>query len=221
MNKVESRKVLFLLIGLDLILIILHLAHLYTPYFSDSHFSLSKERGFGEIFQYLKEGAIVLMFGYLSILKSERSYLLWCLLFGYVLLDDSFALHERIGNILANRFNFQPLWGLRAQDFGELSVHLFVGTFFLLALLSAYFWRGSREFRRSSTRIIMLLFLLAFCGIVFDSFHTMLTKGTLLSRLAGVVEDGGEMVVISLICCDVLRLLGRARSIDHPTIVYK
>jgi len=40
----------------------------------------------------------------------------WSLLFGYLLLDDSFRIHERMG---AQYFNLSPTVSLRAKDFGK------------------------------------------------------------------------------------------------------
>lgn len=213
----KSNEILFLLFGADLLFIILHFLHTYTPYFSDAHFSAFKDRGFAEIFQYVKEYWIVLVFAWLSILKSTRSYLAWSLLFGYLLLDDSFQIHERLGTIAANYLNYQTVYNLRAQDFGELTVNMTVGLVLLLAISGAYYW-GKKDFRRDSQTIILMLVALAIFGVGVDLIHVMIGKiagkSSFFYEAIGVIEDGGEMLVLSAICWYSMNVLREERSVS-------
>ncbi len=211
-SKKDSIEFLFLLIWADILFIVLHIFHAYTPYFRNIDYSMGNDRGFAEVFQYLKEYWIVLMFCGLSLVKSY-TYLGWSLLFGYLLIDDSFLLHERLGQMVANYFDYEDIAMLRARDFGELTVSAMSGGIFFTMIGTAYHW-GSDNFKRACQRLVMLLLLLVFFGVVVDMVHSMLKPSSGLDRLMGTLEDGGEMVVMSVICWYVLHLLRRARSLS-------
>src|SRR3712207_1869945 len=83
----EAGRLLLLLISADALFIALHLLHMSAGVPSDPNFSITKERGFGEIFQYVKEYWIVVIFAWLFLRNFEFLYLAWSLLFGYILLD--------------------------------------------------------------------------------------------------------------------------------------
>lgn len=51
----EKDKLLFLLIFTDLAFVVLHILYVYTNLLSSSLYSLSRDRGFAEFFQYTKE----------------------------------------------------------------------------------------------------------------------------------------------------------------------
>ena len=206
-----SPEVLLLMIATDLLLIVLHFLHTYSPYFTDPRFSLEVDRSFSEVFQYIKEYWIALIFCWLSIYKSAPSYLVWSLLFGYFLLDDAFMLHERLGRIVANHWQYHAMLRLRAKDFGELTVSALVGMAFLPALVGAYYW-GTAEFRRVSQRLMIMLLVLVFFGVVLDMVHIMLPSESILYQLLGAADDGGEMVVMSVICWYTLDFLTRDRN---------
>jgi hypothetical protein len=207
----DSHEVLFLVIATDLLFIILHLLHVYSPYFTDSRFSLEIDRSFSEVFQYVKQYWIALIFCWLSILKFERSYLVWALLFGYLLLDDALMLHEVLGKRVAKYLQYHSMFKLRARDLGELTVNALAGMAFLLAIVGAYCW-GTEEFRGVSKRLMLVLFLLVFFGVVDDMVHVTLPSASIPYQLLGVIEDGGEMVVMSVIGWYVLDFLMRARN---------
>ena len=192
-----------LLIAGDLLLIGLHLLHIYSRYFSDIgvssyFFSITIDGGLGEIYQYLKMGLIVLLLVGVSVRRGKLSYLSWAVLFVYLLLDDSLLLHERLGEVVASRMRFTPVLTLRAQDLGELTVVGSVGLLFA-GLLTLAWWRGDPEFRRVSRDLALLVGLLVLFGVGVDMLHGLSDVLALMAARA-LVEDGGEMVAMSLIC---------------------
>ncbi len=76
------------LILLDLVLVLTHLIHDRTPYLDSPMFSIKVDRGLGELFQYGKEIALILMLAWLVARRHQQAYLGWLLLFGYLLVDD-------------------------------------------------------------------------------------------------------------------------------------
>jgi hypothetical protein len=101
---------------------------------------------------------------------------------------------------------------MRDQDFGELIIYTVAGIVFLSLIQAALRW-GSGEFRQVSHRLVMLLVLFVLFGVVADMIHVALRQLPTLYRLVGTLEDGGEMVMLSIICWYVLRLLREARTL--------
>jgi hypothetical protein len=177
--------------------------------FSGRRFSLYRDRGFAELFQYTKILAIVLLLAGIA-LRAGYRYLIWCSLFFYFLLDDALQLHERLGAAVAAGLEFPPAFQLRAQDLGELTVVAGVGVPFAV-LLALVWWRADESFRRDSRELALLVGGLAVVGVVLDMLNMML-RVPLLAGLIGVLEDGGEMVMMSLICWYTYRLFLRRNT---------
>lgn len=201
-----SPEILRLLIYTDLFLIILHLIHAHTPYLPQRIFSIERDRSFAEVFQYVKEFWLVLLFCWLSLLKGNRAYIAWAPIFAYLLVDDSFQRHERLGGAVARHLGLRRTMNLGAKDLGELVVIAISGAICLLIVGTAYLL-GKEKFRKSSRFIVLMLAVLAFFGVVLDVGHVMVGKGASLYGALGLLEDGGEMLVMSWICWYVLRLL--------------
>jgi hypothetical protein len=202
--KDSSIRLLYLFLATDLVFIILHLLYVYTDFVSNSAFSLVQERGYSEIFQYIKEYWIALLFGVLAVRQRSVLYLGWSLLFFYLLLDDSLTIHERLGEIATKRLDLQPVFNLRAVDFGEFIVSACIGLFFLFFLAIAY-RSASRIPREASRYLIIMLFVLAVFGIAVDMLHSLLRFSLLWEPLIGTLEDAGEMVVMSVIAWFVFK----------------
>jgi hypothetical protein len=211
--KDSSIRLLYLFLATDLIFIILHLLYLYTDFVSNSAFSLVQERGYSEIFQYIKEYWIALLLGALAVRQRSVLYLGWSLLFFYVLLDDSLTIHETLGEIATERLALQPVFNLRAVDFGEFIVSACIGLFFLFFLAIAYRF-ASRIPREASRYLIIMLFVLAAFGIAVDMLHSLLRFSLLWEPLLGTLEDAGEMIVMSVIAGFVFK---RTESL-YPTL---
>lgn len=164
----------------------------------NSLFSVETDQGFPEIFQYVKELAVLAMLSSLFVRTRERGYIVWCLLFVYLFCDDSLKIHELVGRKIVRSLHFSALWGLRAQDWGELVVTMVAGVVLVAGLVLAV-WRGSDNFRSFSKQLGFFLILLVFFGVGVDMFHILLKASPSAYFVAGVVEDGGEMIVMSFI----------------------
>lgn len=191
----QRKSFLFILISTDLIFVALHTLYVYGAISGSSNFSLEKDFGYSEIFQYLKEYWSFLLLFFLFANKRRLVYLIWSVFFLYLLLDDSLSIHENVGEYLANYFNIQPKFNLRAVDFGEILVSFFVGITFLILFLFTYI-KGKAEENTLTRNLVILVFALAFFGIFIDMLHVALPFGE--NKLA-VIEDGGEMFVMSII----------------------
>ena len=189
-----SAKLLKLLLLADLAFICIHCFYKLNIV-SNPLFSIEVDMGYPEIYQYIKEYWIAVLLLILAIKKRHLTYLSWSLLFTYILLDDSLGIHENFGAYLAKYFEFKPMFGLRAQDFGELSVSILFGVLLFTFIVISYLFAHKSE-KQISKHLFLLMVALMFFGVFFD----MLPLGIedILSLL-GLIEDGGEMIIISFI----------------------
>lgn len=191
-------KLLILLICTDVAFIGLHLVHLYTGHLSANVYSLGMDRGYAELFQYVKEYWLVILLCVLAFRGPTLIYSSWSLLFGYLLKDDCFTIHERFGSYAVRALSLKPMLGLRAQDFGELLVNGFAGTVLLILISIAYFRCGDRE-KAFSRYLATMLIALAFFGVFVDMIVIMVgCVNTGVAILLSTVEEGGEMLVVSV-----------------------
>lgn len=205
-----AAEILLLLLLTDFLSILAHFALRLSPQINSTYWTITTDRGFGETFQYVKEFWLFCSFAILASSRAEWSYLSFSLLFGYLLIDDAFLVHERVGEWIATTQNFQPVLGLRAIDLGELVVAASTGLFFLL-LIGVSYWLGTQQFRWICKRLFVLLGCLAFFGVVVDALHIMIEvinrPGIPLGFAFELAEDGGEMIVMSLLCWYGISLL--------------
>ena len=211
-RQLISGKLFPLLIAGDITFVLLHLVHKFTPLLPYTLFSLTRDGSFSEYFQYLKElGVVVLL---LSLAARHRKLLFasYAGLFLYFFADDFFQIHERAGESLANYIQLLPAFGLRAQDFGELTVFGFFGFVFVL-LIGLTHILSDPQTRQFSRQLLLLVILLAIFGIVFD----MLEIGSshpVMGPILGILDDGGEMVVMSMITVFVANAARQHSGID-------
>lgn len=200
-------QVFYLFLATDISFIALHLIYLHTHLITNEAFSLETDRGYSEIFQYIKEYWAALVLAALAWRKQSSLYLIWSLLFAYLLLDDALQIHETVGGILNTKFAFPALFDLRPKDFGELAVSGAASAFFVTGIALAY-RSADRPSRRVATYLSLLLVVLGFFGVAVDMLHIAMDTPPIRKFLA-VVEDGGELVTMSVMSCYVLSLLKR------------
>ena len=193
----NSTRLLYLFLATDFVFIILHILYLRTDILSNPYFSIEQDRGYPELFQYIKEYWIALLLSLLAWRKHSFLYFCWSLLFFYLLLDDAASIHEKLGRIISDGLAFSPALNLRAIDFGELIVSTLVGLFFLICIASAYRF-SDRSSKKDTRYLIVFLFALALFGIVVDMLHIAIGSSYWEPSLA-LVEDAGEMIVMSFI----------------------
>lgn len=209
----SSGKCFILLIAADVAFIGLHLIHKFSPLLPNNLFSLTRDGSYSEYFQYIKELAVVLLLLSLAVRRRMLLFASYAGLFSYFFADDFFQLHERVGESLANYLQLLPAFGLRAQDFGELAVFGFFGLMFALLIGLSHFY-SDLQTRLFSRQMLFLVFLLAVFGILFD----MLEIGSahpVIGPVLGVLDDGGEMIVMSLITVYVFDISRRQPALAN------
>jgi hypothetical protein len=213
-NQNSATLFLVLLLCGDLAFIILHFINALTPLLHNALLYIDRDRGYPEMYQYLKFLWVIIILVYFSLKKSLPHYFAWVLVFVYFLLDDSLSVHEKAGAYIATRLDLLPMFGLRLQDYGELAVSAAVGIFLFSFVMWAYI-KGSRIFRKISKDLVLLILILIFFGIVVDMAHIAIDLGWTISFILGVLEDGGEMFSVSLILWYTFLMIFRDSDSDR------
>lgn len=182
------------LLAVDLALVVIHCLKLLNICFDRPFFSIEEDRGLAELIQYTQELAIVVLLILSAIRHKIKALYAWVVLFVYVVADDAFSIHENVGEYLSDSGEFAPSF-FRPQDIGELIVSGSTGLI-LFSIIGLCYARGSSAFRSITHDIILLFSGLVFFGVFVDSIHGAINAFT---GELGLIEDGGELVVISLI----------------------
>ncbi|SFI73603.1 hypothetical protein [Albimonas pacifica] len=135
--------------------------------------------------------------------------------FAMLLADDALEGHERLGRALAEGLSLPAPPFLRAQDAGELLV--VAAECAILALLLAWAWRRRRQGDARRLAVFVALFgLLGLAGVVCDMAHEAVRAWPVPRYATGVAEDGGEMVVASLLLAYAWAVFGPVAPRSEP-----
>ena len=162
----------------------------------DARFSIGWEGGFAERWQHLKAGIISVMLCAVAGRRRSAVVLTWAAVFLFVLADDALQLHERVGNHLGEVLTLPELGSLRANHLGELLYFAAIGIVTISGLLIALRAGDGEDWTLSRT-LVLWLALLAVFGVVLDAIHSALRR-TALGRPLELIEDGGEMIILTL-----------------------
>lgn len=142
--------------------------------------------------------------------------------FALILMDDSLQVHERGGDWLVTKLTLQPAFGLRAQDFGELSVWAILGGLTGLVLLYGYSKRTSQALPFGYYFIAVLIALVFFAmGFdmlnAWDGLNEETTFNNIITGLLTLIEDGGEMFVASFGVAGAVAALTASKTNQWPS----
>lgn len=229
--KLNFKTVLIILLLIDACFVFGHVIHAvidkvfpsYQGLLLSDNLRLDKEGAFPEIFQYMKETAILLMTALMYWRRKNFIYLAWSFFFLFLLLDDSLQFHEILGRTISNLLNITFIGPIRGQDIGELIAIAIFGIFLLGVIFWGYF-NSPKPLRAFSHFMFILLGLLISAGVFTDAVHNMLGTSPIGYGILTLVEDGGEMVVMSLMLVYVYfhlqtRIPSEAKSISESTLI--
>jgi len=226
---------LLVLLALDLCFMGLHVLHKTVPAFGDPTFSLEQERGLAEYFQYAQEFIILAGLVAAGRRRRARVYFAWALLFLFFLLDDSLAIHEHLADWTRDTLHLAggapppapgappDLRQFQGRNYGEMLIYAAYAVVLLLPLVVGYMRTRDREARAASRCLIALLLVFGFFAGGVDALHGVLvfikqSRGELPRAVTGMttlLEDGGEMVTMSVIAWFALSLVGKTPR-AHP-----
>ena len=171
---------------------------------------LEADGGFSEIWGYAIQAALVISLLALAGITRRPIWAGWAALFLAALADDEMRLHENKGAWLAEKLRFpEGVLGLRANDLGEMFVWGLLAAA-PLAVLAFFFCRSDRWTRRATIGMALLVAAYVFFGGVVDQVHVLFLGGP-LENAVGTIEDGGELIVLSLCLSYVVALHRRLR----------
>ena len=193
----SATTLLWLLISADLAFIALHLVQVETSWFRGVRLSLEADGGLPETYQYVKEFWIAVCMAAIFWRTRRWSYAGWALLFAFLLADDAAQIHEQVGAWLGREMALPGVFGLRPDDLGELLFAAAVGIS-IITLIGVAAWREGTNSRRVARDMVCLVAALVVAGVVADALHVIAYfRGSLLAQVLLVIEDGGEMLVMS------------------------
>lgn len=202
-----------LLVSADLVFMLMHGMHAWSPWLRGGHFSLESDRGLAEQYQYIKQLWIVICLGLAFLQTRRKAFAGWMVLFAFLLVDDAAQIHEKVGFWLGAQFDLPAVAGLRPDDFGELSFAALIGGL-TVGMVALSFKRGDEHSRRLSRDLLCLVAVLAFFGVAVDTVHVIAYfRMPELSQLLALFEDGGEMIVVSALTCYVFDIVGHGGTL--------
>ena len=221
----KTNLLLLILVAMDIIFVLGHAIVIYLIFIRvefdwsiSNMFMVDYDGGYPEIFQYIKYISIIIAIIYILYQKKEYNYFSWLLLFTLLFFDDALSFHEQFGGFAAERFNYKPMFGLRAQDLGELTYVALFGPLVLLALVLGY-RNGNGKYKKTNLDLVLLFSLFLFFGIVIDMLHVLFEDNRYTKLLMVLLEDGGEMLALSLLSWYFFFIVFRSEI--HDKYIYK
>lgn len=184
-------------------------------------FQLNAETGLASIWNYGKlmvsTAALVLIW------KREKgvSLIIMTGLFLFLLLDDYYEIHDHVARALGEQISITALDSLHPQNRGELFVYSVI-----LAIAAPLLWLAVRRVTPPSRAFVGALaagvVMIGLFGVAVDVLHGALDAmlggvsdviGKIFNRLMTILEDGGEMIAMSVcVWLCIIRLWERHRE---------
>lgn len=189
------------------------------------HAFLLEDWSFSEVYQYLKFIVVLVVLAQLSMTRSWH-YAAWIPLFFYLLLDDAAQFHERYGSRLAQSQDFPAVLGMRPADLGEITI-AFVSAILAGGIIVVTYLKANATVRRHFKHLGALVVLLGVFGVGVDAAHQMIPDSNWFTFVLGEVvfvalEDGGEMIMLSLILAYLVPLTTGVLppALQHPEPIF-
>jgi hypothetical protein len=203
-----ARRLAIALLAFDAGFVLAHVAYVrgIEPFGGNSQWSLLVDRSYPEMFGYRKLAVAAVLLLVLAGRGPKLLYLTWSLIVLVILADDAARLHEEVGRWIASTLDLSDALGLRGQDLGELLFWAIIGIV-LLGLLAIAHVHITGQDRWRSAGLFGCLLLLGVFGVVIDMVHVLLANHDRAGRIAGTIEDGGELMVLTILVVYVVRLV--------------
>lgn len=224
----KSSSILILLLILDFIFLLIDVISHYIvridPLISPIDYGMyyvTSDGGYAEYFQYFKYILIISTSLFLIIKRKVLPYIAWVILFTMLLLDDALLFHEHAAIQLIDFFNLQSVFdgNNHAQMAGEILYAILVGSILLLGLAISYYL-GNIRYKNTCIDILLLFGLFIFFGVGVDLLHGLFHENEYIRYSLGVLEDEGEMIVLSMMAWYFIFLIERPFSHKHFLYTY-
>lgn len=183
----------------DAALLGLHLAHMRDGFAADPQLNLGRDGGYGEWFEYAK--TLLCAAAMTAVFRRTRqpAFAALAMVYAFILLDNALQLHERADAAVATLFMpAQSLFPDAPQTIAQAVFYLAAGAAIVMALARALRRTGPGD-RRPALLAVLAIGVLAGFGVGVDLLHAVVT-GMLDDHdlILGFVEDGGELVALTL-----------------------
>jgi len=187
------------LVALDLVLIAISagygaLVALNTVPMIPDILNIGRDHSIAEVFNFAKWGGLIALFLWAYHSQRQLIFVLLAVVFALILGDDSLQLHEKMGGYTYIAFGATS-GNLTA--IGEIGFWIVLGMVCLGILLIA--WPRTPTATKDILWPLAVLFGgVVVCGMGVDLLHLLAPEKSVLGGVIGLVEDGGEMIFISL-----------------------
>lgn len=202
---VANARALILLLALDAVVIGLHVSTGVLMPRIPEVLNITTEFGLAESIGYAKWLAIVAVLLMAWTLTGSRVLFPFAVIFAVMLADDMLQLHEHIGHRLATRQLVSAMGPLRPHEVGEIIGYAALFLPLMPPLLRAWSQSGERGHHLTGSLLGLILIFGVF-GVVIDALHPVFGGTRIADALLYLVEDGGEIVVSSVILAHVLAI---------------
>jgi len=194
----DAYVLLLVLLFVDVALIVLHAFNGSVGQVRREIFQIDAQFGLGSLMMFAKFAVIILLLSEIKYIRRDRAFDFWKYLFLYVLLDDVFEISTHAGRWMGTLFSFDEFMGLTPADYGKFAFAI-GGGLIVSAFLGYLLRRSSRNFVSASFAIFVLLSAFAFFAVFFDIVHAFFNDDPRLEFAFGMLEEGGEMIVVSFL----------------------
>jgi len=194
--------------SVDLVIILMHVG---TGIYEVGRpvMNLNADWSIGEIYQYIKEAWIAFLLVFIFIKNKCVGYLLWAALFFYILMDDALQIHEETGAYLAQILGFENTANMNSIElFIRSSISMIAPAIvcsIIFAGIVCCYKQEDSVFQARTKRFILLFVLLVFFSVLVDGIAYSVGKDSTWSFALDTIEDGGEMLIMTLIYLSTLK----------------
>lgn len=172
------------------------------------------DRSYAEIFQAVKYVMAAVFLGCAAVVGRAWPLIFWIPVFLGFLVTDLLEVHERVGRYLGQALP-SAMWGERSQDVWELCVYL-LGAAVMAVVVGFGYRLGSSGVRWAFRVMGMLIVFFVVFGMGADFLHSLLPRTSMGADMMMLVEDGGEMLVVSGFMVFVARLVTVSPLLNGP-----
>jgi hypothetical protein len=202
---------LTLLLAADLGFIILHVLTIQRTRWARRELLLTLEGTVPEHYQHVKLAWVALLFVLFAYSRRRWLFLPWAALFGFLVVDDFLGLHEFVGWQVELRSTVTHLAGLPVRALGELLLPGVVVAVLAPFLLWSLF-RGHPSDRSVLRTAVGIVAVLAVFGVGVDLAHAAAPGTGEAWKIWGLVEEGGELFVSSVLVAYLFATLTRPQA---------
>jgi hypothetical protein len=200
-----DKTVLVSLVAIDLLLVAVHIIAGATMDKIPVLLNIAFDYSLGEYFGYAKWAVIIAILCIVSRRAGNPALLACAGLFTIMLADDSLQIHEKLGEMAVNTDWTSGTSWANGQTIGELAVWAALAGLLLPVVLFG-FLKTKRMHWVPAFRFLGLIALFAVFGGLIDALHQPVAGLPFGPQLADLLEDGGEMIVASMIVAHAVAL---------------